>query len=185
MKKKYIPVLVAVALIVVVALIGLSTGLLEKYSYSQERADLNTYFNVAGGEETAIIFNDTLIETDALYRDDHVYFPLAFVDENLKLPIGSYALIQLNNNLVQDSLVVPANAVSVSYTLTKEDGEVISNQSERISEETTTITINKNNIDVESGYLELIWTIESTDELGNVVQTEESGFSGTVDFTMQ
>ena len=35
-----------------------------------------------------------------------------FVDENLKLPIGSYALIQLNNNLVQDSLVVPANAVS-------------------------------------------------------------------------
>lgn len=80
---------------------------------------------------------------------------------------------------------VPANAVSVSYTLTKEDGEVISNQSERISEETTTITINKNNIDVESGYLELIWTIESTDELGNVVQTEESGFSGTVDFTMQ
>ena len=83
MKKKYIPVLVAVALIVVVALIGLSTGLLEKYSYSQERADLNTYFNVAGGEETAIIFNDTLIETDALYRDDHVYFPLAFVDENL------------------------------------------------------------------------------------------------------
>lgn len=83
MKKKYIPVLVAVALIVVVALIGLSTGLLEKYSYSQERADLNTYFNVAGGEETAIVFNDTLIETDALYRDDHVYFPLAFVDENL------------------------------------------------------------------------------------------------------
>ena len=38
---------------------------------------------------------------------------------------------------------------------------------------------------MESGYLELIWTIESTDEFGNVVQTEESGFSGTVDFTMQ
>ncbi len=80
---------------------------------------------------------------------------------------------------------VPENAVSVSYTLTKDDGEVISNQSERISEGTTTITISKINIDVATGYLELIWTTESTDEMGNVVQTEESGFSGTVDFTMQ
>lgn len=83
MKKKYIPVVVAVALIIVVALIGVSTGLLEKYSYSQERADLNTYFNVIGGEETAIIYNDTLLDIDALYRNGHVYFPLSFVDENL------------------------------------------------------------------------------------------------------
>ena len=80
---------------------------------------------------------------------------------------------------------VPENAVSASYTLTKEDGEVISNQSERISEGTPSITISKVNIDVPSGYLELIWTIETTDELGNTIQTEESGFSGTVDFTMQ
>ena len=80
---------------------------------------------------------------------------------------------------------VPENAVSASYTLTKEDGEVISNQSERISEGTPSITISKVNIDVPSGYLELIWTIETTDELGNAIQTEESGFSGTVDFTMQ
>lgn len=83
MKKKYIPVFVAVALIIIVALIGISTGLLEKYSYSQERADLNTYFHVVGGEETAIIFNDVLLETDALYRDGHVYLPLDFVDANL------------------------------------------------------------------------------------------------------
>ena len=69
--------------------------------------------------------------------------------------------------------------------MTKEDGEVISNQSERISEGTPSITISKVNIDVSSGYLELIWTIETTDEQGNTIQTEESGFSGTVDFTKQ
>lgn len=80
---------------------------------------------------------------------------------------------------------VPENAISVSYTLTKEDGEVISNQSERISEGTTMITISKINIDVDAGFLELIWTLEETDEEGNVTQTEENGFSGTVDFTMQ
>ena len=33
MKKNHVPVLVAVALIVVVVLIGVSTGLLERYSY--------------------------------------------------------------------------------------------------------------------------------------------------------
>lgn len=83
MKKNHVPVLVAVALIVVVVLIGVSTGLLEKYSYSNERADLNAYFNVSGGEETAIIYNDTRIEEDAIYRDGHVYFPFSFVDQNL------------------------------------------------------------------------------------------------------
>jgi beta-lactam-binding protein with PASTA domain len=80
---------------------------------------------------------------------------------------------------------VPENAVSVEYTLSKDDGEVISNQSEMISEGTTSITISKINIDAESGYLELIWTVESVDEEGNVTQTEEVGFSGTVDFTVQ
>ena len=69
MKKNHVPVLVAVALIVVVVLIGVSTGLLERYSYSKERADLNAYFNVSGGEETAIIYNDERIEEDAIYRD--------------------------------------------------------------------------------------------------------------------
>jgi serine/threonine-protein kinase len=80
---------------------------------------------------------------------------------------------------------VPENATGVSYTLTKEDGEVISSQSERISEGTTLITISKINIDAESGYLELVWTIDETDEEGNVFSSEESGFSGTVDFTIQ
>ncbi len=83
MKKNHVPVLVAVALIVVVVLIGVSTGLLERYSYSNERADLNAYFNVSGGEETAIIYNDERIEEDAIYRDGHVYFPFSFVDQNL------------------------------------------------------------------------------------------------------
>lgn len=83
MKKKYIPVLVAIALIIVIALIGISTGLLEKYSYSQDRADLNTYFNVAGGNEAAIILNDELLDTDAVYQNGHIYFPFSFVDATL------------------------------------------------------------------------------------------------------
>lgn len=115
MKKKFIPVLVAVALIVVVALIGVSTGLLEKYSYSQERADLYTYFNVVGGEETAIIYNDNLIETDALYREGHVYFPLAFVDENLNNHFY-YDMQEQQLLFTTDSALLSTAIGSVDYT---------------------------------------------------------------------
>jgi serine/threonine-protein kinase len=80
---------------------------------------------------------------------------------------------------------VPENAVSVAYTLSMEDGEIISSQSELISEGTTSITISKININAESGYLELFWTIASTDEEGNQIETEEVGFDGTVDFSVQ
>lgn len=83
MKKKLIPVAVAVGLIVVIVLIGVATKLLEKYSYSKERADLNQYFGVTGGEETAVILNDELIETKAFYRDGQCYLPIDFVNTSI------------------------------------------------------------------------------------------------------
>ncbi len=83
MKKKLIPVAVAVGLIAVIVLIGVASKLLEKYSYSKERADLNQYFGVAGGEETAVILNDELIETKALYRDGQCYLPIDFVNTTI------------------------------------------------------------------------------------------------------
>ncbi|MGN0133030.1 MAG: glycosyl hydrolase family 18 protein [Lachnospiraceae bacterium] len=83
MKKKLIPVAVAVGLIVVVVLIGLLTNVLEKYSYSREKADLYAYFGITGGEETAVILNDEIVETDALYREGQCYLPINFVNENI------------------------------------------------------------------------------------------------------
>jgi serine/threonine-protein kinase len=79
---------------------------------------------------------------------------------------------------------VPSNATGVSYTLTTEDGAVISSGSYNVSG-TTTYTISQVNIEVPSGYLELTWTVESEDEEGNTFSEEESGFNGTVDFTAQ
>lgn len=83
MKKKMIPALIAVGLILIVIIIGLLTGLLKRFSYSNERADLESYFGVTGGEETAIILNDEIVETDALYRDGQCYFPITFVNEKI------------------------------------------------------------------------------------------------------
>lgn len=83
MKKKLIPVAVAVGLIAVIVLIGVTSKLLEKYSYSKERADLNQYFGVTDDEKTAVILNDELIETKALYRDGQCYLPIDFVNTNI------------------------------------------------------------------------------------------------------
>ena len=122
MKKNHVPVLVAVALIVVVVLIGVSTGLLERYSYSNERADLNAYFNVSGGEETAIIYNDEHIEEDAIYRDGHVYFPFSFVDQNLNNHFY-YDMSEQQLLFTTDSALLSTAIGSTDYTF---GGEFVS-----------------------------------------------------------
>ena len=70
-----IPVIVALVLIVIVALIGFGGRILDKYSYSKELADLNEYFGVADGE-LAIILQDEKVEQKALLRENAVYFDI-------------------------------------------------------------------------------------------------------------
>ncbi len=83
MKKKIIPVVVAIGLIIIILAIGIGGGLLDKYSYSKEKADLNAYFGVNDAEDTAIILNDEMVETHAIYRDGQCYFPIDFVNTNI------------------------------------------------------------------------------------------------------
>ena len=44
--KKLIPVIVAVIAILLVAAVAFGQKIIEKYSYSSERADLNEYFEI-------------------------------------------------------------------------------------------------------------------------------------------
>ncbi len=75
MKKKIIPIVVAVVLILIIALIEVGGKLLDKYSYSKELADLNAYFGVAEGE-LAIVLQDEMVEQKALLKDNAVYFDI-------------------------------------------------------------------------------------------------------------
>ena len=75
MKKKIIPVIVALALILIVGIVGFGGRLLDKYSYSKELADLDEYYGVAQGQ-LAIILQDEMVEEKAVLRDDTVYFDL-------------------------------------------------------------------------------------------------------------
>lgn len=71
--KKLIPVFVAIVLILIVAGISFGTRLREKYSYSQERADLAEYFGVTG-DEAAIILQDEMIEDKAKVGADGTFY---------------------------------------------------------------------------------------------------------------
>lgn len=77
--KKVIPVIVAIVLIILIAAAGFGAKLLEKYSYSKERADLAEYFSVQGENDVPIILQDERIEEHAKIFDDRCYFDIATV----------------------------------------------------------------------------------------------------------
>ncbi|MDE6701351.1 MAG: SH3 domain-containing protein, partial [Acetatifactor sp.] len=75
MKKKILTAVIAIVLIGVIALIALGKPLIDKYSYSNERADLDEYFGVSG-ERSAIILQDEIVAEQALVRNGICYFDL-------------------------------------------------------------------------------------------------------------
>lgn len=77
--KKVIPVIVAVVLIILIGAAGFGAKLLEKYSYSKERADLTEYFGIEGENDVPIILQDEQIEEHAKIFDNICYFDIATV----------------------------------------------------------------------------------------------------------
>lgn len=73
MKKKIIPVIVALVLIVLVAVIGFGGKILDKYTYGKEWADMDEYFGVEEGELAIVLQND-ITSYKAVVKDEYVYF---------------------------------------------------------------------------------------------------------------
>lgn len=76
MKKKILPVVIAIVLIIVIAGASFGTALWERYSYSKERADLADYFKMAGETDAAIVLQDEIIEERARLWDGTYYLDL-------------------------------------------------------------------------------------------------------------
>lgn len=74
--KKLIPALTAIVLIILIAGIALGRQIYQKYSYSDEKADLNEYFNIYKEDEVAILLQDELLEAKAVLSDGVYYFDL-------------------------------------------------------------------------------------------------------------
>lgn len=80
MKKKIIPVIAAIVLIIITIVATYGMKVIEKYSYSKERADLFEYFNISENE-TAIMLQDEILEQKAKIIDDVVYLEFNLVQE--------------------------------------------------------------------------------------------------------
>jgi len=75
MRRKIIPVLIAMILIIIIAVVGFGSVLVEKYSYSKERVELADYYEVSDGE-LAIVLQDEILPEKALWKDGICYFTL-------------------------------------------------------------------------------------------------------------
>lgn len=79
MKKKIMPVIAAVVLIIIIGCISFGRQILEKYSYSKDRADLDAYYQISDEEDTAIVLQDEMIEERARLIDGTYYLDFATV----------------------------------------------------------------------------------------------------------
>ena len=80
--KKFLTVLVALVLMIVIAGGAVYAWLGDKYKYSTETADMEEYFGVSLGE-CAIILQDEMIESKALVEEDICYLALEDVHKYL------------------------------------------------------------------------------------------------------
>lgn len=81
--KKMIPVITAIVLMVVVVAISVGGKILDKYSYSKERADLQEYYSLNSEDEVAIVLQNERIEEKAKLMDGVYYFDMATVHKYL------------------------------------------------------------------------------------------------------
>jgi spore germination protein YaaH len=80
MKRKVLPVLTALLLILIIGGGAAGKVLYDKYSYSKETVDLSEFYGVSG-EESAIILQDEQVPEKAIVRDGICYFDLDTVHE--------------------------------------------------------------------------------------------------------
>ena len=114
MKKKLVPILAAVILIVIVAAIGIITSIVEKYTPTDEKMAPNDYFGVASDEQAALILQNQLVEDKGLIKDGVVYLGYNVVKN------------YLNQRFYWDSganLMVYTTPTAVSYTHLKNHWE--------------------------------------------------------------
>ena len=115
--KKKLPILILIVLLLVLAVGVFFAVVYPKYSYSDERADLQEYFGISSAEQVAIVLGDELIEEKAILRDGvyyldldtiHTYFNERFYLDN---SVESQALLiytttEKSYRVLQDSTMI-------------------------------------------------------------------------------
>ncbi len=81
--RRLIPIMVALVLIAVVIVFSAATGLLQKYSHSTEKADLNEYFGLEEENEAAVLLDNAYSDEKAIIENDRYYISYSMVKDKL------------------------------------------------------------------------------------------------------
>lgn len=137
MKKRILPVLIAIVLIIVVAGVGMLRLFLEKYSYSKEKYDMTVYFENKSDSDVAIIHQNSFMTERAYLFDGVYYVDLDFVktylnnrfyyDENEGLLIYTLPteIVETNIGSSVINTVYGSESTELGYQATRMEGELL------------------------------------------------------------
>jgi len=116
--KKIIPVVVALALILIIGSITVGGYLVEKYSYSKERADLTEYFGVQG-DEIAIFLQDERLDATAVLKNGICYLDL----DTIKVYFNDIFYVDKGEQILLYTTPTEIIRVAFGSTVMSVDGE--------------------------------------------------------------
>ena len=136
MKKKVLPVIIIIALILFIGAIYVAPQIYEKISYGTEWADLESYFGVNGDSDVPIILQNELIEEHALLADGYYYMDFASVQKYLNdrfyvgeedgiLVYTTPTAIITTTIGTSDWLDTEGNSGTESYQITRYEGDTL------------------------------------------------------------
>ncbi|MCQ2499103.1 MAG: glycosyl hydrolase family 18 protein [Lachnospiraceae bacterium] len=133
MKKKLIPVAIAIVLILIVLGVSVVPTIIEKYSYSDEKYDMTTYFENSSEHDAAIIMQSTFMGERAYVFDGTYYVDMDFVrtyfnkrfyeDEVEGLLLYALPLDVISTQIGQDSYEDESGVHSLGYVATRQEGD--------------------------------------------------------------
>lgn len=133
--KRLVPVLVAVALIVVIGVGALGSRILSKYSYSDEQMDLQEYYNITETDQVAIVLQNEHIETKAKMMQGLVYLDFKslqgllnarfYHDEREGLLLYTTPTEVIRTSIGSDVYIVGEEKVDAGYIVSFYEGETL------------------------------------------------------------
>ena len=83
MKKQYMPAVIVVSLVLLLAAAGIGVHVIRKYIPTKERMDLNEYYGQTAEGESVIVLGTNIMEERAVTSNGQVYLPLELVNTYL------------------------------------------------------------------------------------------------------
>lgn len=125
--KKLIPVIIAIVLIGLVVVLNFGKIIYDKYSYGDERADLNEYFQIFGEDDVPIILGNARAAESAHYIDGTLYFDIEtvenhfterfYLDTNENLLLFSKPTLTIETEVGTDTYTDGTNVFTEKYPL--------------------------------------------------------------------